>query len=49
MEYRYYRILFRSGLPFSEGIERVRSELPDLPEVRKLLEFIENSERGIIG
>ncbi len=46
---RAYRLLFRSGLRFSDGIARVRDELPDLPEVRHLLDFIENSERGIIG
>ncbi len=46
---RAYRILFRSGLGFPEGIRRVRGELPDLPEIENLLAFIESSERGIIG
>lgn len=44
-----YRILFRSGLIRSNAVERIEAELPETPEIRNLLEFIENSERGLIG
>ena len=42
-----YRILFRDGLAIPNALERIRSELPDSPEVRHLLEFVRGSERGI--
>ena len=42
-----YHILFRSKLSKKHAIERVRAEVPDLPEVRALLHFIENSKRGV--
>lgn len=42
-----YRIIFRSSLLLKTAIEKVRSEVADIPEVRNLLTFIENSQRGI--
>lgn len=42
-----YRIVFRSSLLLSVAIEKVRSEVEDLPEVRHFIEFIQASERGI--
>jgi UDP-N-acetylglucosamine acyltransferase len=42
-----YRILFQSGLNVSQGILRAETEVEQIPEVRHLLEFIKNSERGI--
>jgi UDP-N-acetylglucosamine acyltransferase len=42
-----YRIIFRSSLILKKAIEKVRAEVPDLPEVRYLVEFIEKSERGV--
>jgi UDP-N-acetylglucosamine acyltransferase len=44
---RTYRILFRLGLTLNEGIERVRAEVDQIPEVVKFVEFIKQSERGI--
>ncbi len=44
-----YRILFRSNLNMSSAIAQVREELPDFPELTRLLEFIESSDRGIVG
>ena len=41
-----YRILFRSHLPFQRAVERVEAEVPDIPEVRHLLEFLKVSKRG---
>ena len=42
-----YRILFRSGLLRKEAIEKVLSEFPDSPEVKKLVEFLQSSKRGV--
>ena len=42
-----YRILFRSHLPLRKAIGKVQQEAPDLPEIRHLLEFLQNSKRGI--
>ena len=45
---RAHRLLFRSQLNTSQAIAEVRRTLPQTPEIRALLEFIEKSERGII-
>ena len=42
-----YKILFREGLITTNAISRIESELPPLPEVTHLIEFIRNSTRGI--
>lgn len=42
-----YRIVFRSSLLLNNAVEKVRQEVIDLPEVRRFLEFIESSERGV--
>jgi UDP-N-acetylglucosamine acyltransferase len=42
-----YRILFRSHLSLRKAMEKVEKEIPDLPEIRHLLEFLRNSKRGI--
>ena len=43
-----FRLLTRAGLNTSQAIERVRVELPGCPEVEELLQFIQDSERGVI-
>lgn len=42
-----YRLIFRIGLTLNEAVERVRAEVPPLPEVKAFLEFITSSKRGI--
>ena len=42
-----YRIIFQSGLRTQQAITRVRREIPDFPEVGRLADFIEKSQRGI--
>jgi UDP-N-acetylglucosamine acyltransferase len=42
-----YKILFREGLITTNALSRIESELPPLPEVTHLIEFIRNSTRGI--
>ena len=44
---RAYRLLFQSRLNVSQAVERGRSELEPLPEVMHLLDFIEQSARGV--
>lgn len=44
---RLYRIFFRSTLLKDQAVAQIREELPDLPEVRVFLDFVERSERGI--
>lgn len=42
-----YRIIFRSALILEDAVSRVKNEVPDTPELRHFLSFIENSKRGI--
>jgi UDP-N-acetylglucosamine acyltransferase len=42
-----YRILFREGLTIPNGLARIESELPSLPEIKHLVEFVRASQRGI--
>jgi len=42
-----YKILFREGLTISNALTRVEAELPPLPEIKHLVQFTRNSERGI--
>ena len=43
-----FRLLTRAGLNTSQAIDRIRAEVPALPEVEELIAFILASERGII-
>lgn len=43
-----YQILFRSGLPMTEALSKVRSTLSMTPEIDHLLTFVEQSERGVL-
>ncbi|MFP4687027.1 MAG: acyl-ACP--UDP-N-acetylglucosamine O-acyltransferase [bacterium] len=42
-----YKIVFRSKNNTSQALKQIRSELPELAEIKQFVEFIENSERGI--
>ena len=42
------RILFQSEYNTTQAVEKIKSEIELLPEIKHLLEFIEKSERGII-
>ncbi|MBD3307757.1 acyl-ACP--UDP-N-acetylglucosamine O-acyltransferase [candidate division KSB3 bacterium] len=42
-----YRLLFRSKLSVKHALEKIRTDVPDCPEVAHLIAFIESSERGI--
>lgn len=43
-----YKIIFREELPLAEALVKAEKELPPLPEVQHLIQFIRTSERGII-
>src|SRR5947209_13079447 len=45
---RAYRILVRSKLKLEDALEKIEAELGDIPESRKLLEFVRASKRGFI-
>ena len=42
-----YKILFRDGLTTSNALTRIENELPPLPELKHLVQFVRGSERGI--
>jgi UDP-N-acetylglucosamine acyltransferase len=42
-----YKILFRDGLTLPNALARIESELPALPEVAHLVQFMRSSERGV--
>src|SRR2546421_1857003 len=41
-----YKILFREGLTIPNALARIDQELPFLPEVQHLVQFVRTSERG---
>ena len=43
-----YRILYRAKLNTKQAVEELRKNFADVVEARELIEFIEQSERGII-
>jgi UDP-N-acetylglucosamine acyltransferase len=44
-----YRILYRSGLAPRRALERLRGELPAVPPVQTLIDFLATAKRGIVG
>ena len=42
-----YKMLFREGLTIPNALSKIESELPPLPELRRLADFVRSSERGI--
>jgi UDP-N-acetylglucosamine acyltransferase len=42
-----YKILFREGLTIPNALAKIEKELPPLPEVQYLAQFVRASERGI--
>ena len=43
-----FRILFKSKLNTSQAIEKIKAEVELIPEVQTILDFVAESERGII-
>lgn len=46
--HRLYRLLYQSKMNRSQALQAIQSEVPSIPEVKIVLDFIEKSERGII-
>lgn len=42
-----YKILFREKLTITNAVAKIEAELPLLPEVQHLIQFVRSSERGI--
>lgn len=42
-----YKLIFREGLTTANALSRIEAELPPLPEIQHLVQFIRGSERGI--
>ncbi|HTY87883.1 MAG TPA: acyl-ACP--UDP-N-acetylglucosamine O-acyltransferase [Candidatus Acidoferrum sp.] len=42
-----YKIIYREGLTTSNALTKIEKELPPLPEVQYLVQFVRASERGI--
>ena len=42
-----YKILFREGLSIPNAVAKIESDLPPLPEILHLIQFVRTSERGI--
>ncbi len=42
-----FRYLFREGLNTSQALQKIRREMPENDSVRRLVEFVEASDRGI--
>jgi UDP-N-acetylglucosamine acyltransferase len=42
-----YKILFREALTTANALARIERELPPLPEIQHLVQFVRKSERGI--
>jgi len=41
-----YKILFREGLTIPNALSKIEGELPPLPEIKHLVQFIRTSERA---
>ncbi len=42
-----YKLLFREGLTLANALTKIEADLPPLPEVQHLIQFVRSSERGI--
>lgn len=43
-----YRLLYRSNLNVSQAVDRIKHDIRIIPEVQAVLDFIKDSDRGII-
>lgn len=43
-----YRLIYRSALNLQQAVEQIRTDLPETPEIARLITFVTNSPRGII-
>jgi UDP-N-acetylglucosamine acyltransferase len=43
-----YRIIYQTGLNFSDAIKKIEQEFERTPEMEKIVDFVKNSPRGIV-
>ena len=43
-----YQIIYRNNLNITQAVEKIRAELPVSDEIKHIIEFVEQSKRGII-
>ena len=43
-----FRFLFKSGLNTTQAVEKIKAEIEQTAEIQNLLDFITNSERGLV-
>jgi UDP-N-acetylglucosamine acyltransferase len=43
-----FKYLFQSGMNTTQAIEKIKSELEQIDEIKLIVDFVENSERGLI-
>ena len=43
-----YKLLCHDGLNVSDAIAAIERDVPDLPEVREVVEFFRTTKRGVI-
>ena len=43
-----YRLIYKSSLNVSQALDEIRKTLPDTEEIKNVISFVKNSERGII-
>lgn len=44
-----YKCIYHDGLNVSQAIAKIKTELPMTDEIRRIVDFIERSSRGIVG
>lgn len=44
-----YKIYYRSGLNAGQALEKIRTELPQAPEVVEFLDFCANTKKGVVA
>ena len=42
-----FKIIFKEKLTISNALEKIEQELPPIDEVKRLVEFVRTSERGV--
>jgi UDP-N-acetylglucosamine acyltransferase len=45
---KVYSIVYRSGLPTVDALEKIATDVPVLPEVNEFVDFVNSSTRGIL-
>lgn len=45
---RAYKVIYRSNLNVSQAVSQINETMEIIPEIKEILDFINNSERGII-